>query len=69
MSKIGHPEEFNSESTIEVGFWGMNLGAHKMHYNRPFSELNKLGFGELSTNYWDTLLKNKDKRNFSIPLD
>ncbi|MCV5647281.1 hypothetical protein OFN55_31610, partial [Escherichia coli] len=35
----------------------------------PFSELNKLGFGELSTNYWDTLLKNKDKRNFSIPLD
>ncbi|PNH95610.1 hypothetical protein [Vibrio diazotrophicus] len=69
MSKIGYPEEFNSESTIEVGFWGMNLGAHKMHYNRPFSELNKLGFGELSTNYWDTLLKNKDKRNFSIPLD
>ncbi len=69
MSKIVHPEEFNSESTIEVGFWGMNLGAHKMHYNRPFSELNKLGFGELSTNYWDTLLKNKDKRNFSIPLD
>ncbi|WMN82026.1 hypothetical protein NI384_09655 [Vibrio parahaemolyticus] len=69
MSKIDYPEEFNSESTIEVGFWGMNLGAHKMHYNRPFSELNKLGFGELSTNYWDTLLKDKNKRNFSIPLD
>lgn len=69
MSKVKHPAVFNSESSIEVGFWGMNLGAHKMLYNRPFSELNKLGFGELSTNYWDTLLRHKEQRGFSIPLD
>ena len=69
MSKIEHVPVFNSESSIEVGFWGMNLGPHKMHYTRPYSEINKLGFGELSTNYWDRLLKQKDKREFSIPLD
>jgi len=69
MSKIEHASVFNSESSIEVGFWGMNLGPHKMHSTRPYSEINKLGFGELSTNYWDRLLKQKDKRKFSIPLD
>lgn len=69
MSNIDHPATFDAESSIEVGFWGMNLGAHKMRYNRPFSEINKLGFGELSTNYWDKLLKNKTSRTFSIPLD
>lgn len=69
MSKIDHPAIFDSESSIEVGFWGMNLGAHKMRFNRPFSEINKLGFGELSTNYWDRLLRHKEERAFSIPLD
>jgi len=69
MSKIEHPSEFNCESSIEVGFWGMNLGPHKMHSTRPYSEINKLNFGELSTNYWDRLLRKKDKRDFSIPLD
>jgi len=69
MSKVEHAPVFNSESSIEVGFWGMNLGPHKMHSTRPYSEINKLGFGELSTNYWDRLLKQKDKREFSIPLD
>lgn len=69
MSNIDHPAIFDSESSIEVGFWGMNLGAHKMRYNRPFSEINKLGFGELSTNYWDRLLRHKAERTFSIPLD
>lgn len=69
MSKIQDPVELNSESSIEVGFWGMNLGVHKMHVDRPFSELNKLGFGELSTNYWDALLRHKEQRDFSIPLD
>ncbi|USD42147.1 hypothetical protein J4N42_05345 [Vibrio sp. SCSIO 43135] len=69
MSKVEHPRVFNSESSIEVGFWGLNLGSHKMLYNRPFSELNKLGFGELSTNYWDTLLRHQEKRGFEIPLD
>lgn len=69
ISKIKDPAEFNSESSIEVGFWGMNLGAHKMLFNRPFSELNKLGFGELSTNYWDALLRDKENREFYIPFD
>jgi hypothetical protein len=69
MSNIDHPVAFDAESSIEVGFWGMNLGAHKMRYNRPFSEINKLGFGELSTNYWDRLLRHKTSRTFSIPLD
>ncbi|GAB1260759.1 hypothetical protein [Aurantivibrio plasticivorans] len=69
MSNIEHPAIFDSESSIEVGFWGMNLGAHKMRFNRPFSEINKLGFGELSTNYWDRLLRHKTERPFSIPLD
>ena len=69
MSDIDHPALFDSESSIEVGFWGMNLGPHKMRYNRPFSEINKLGFGELSTNYWDRLLRHKTERTFSIPLD
>ncbi len=69
MSKIEHTTVFTSESSIEVGFWGMNLGAHKMRNNRPFSEINKLGFGELSTNYWDRLLRHKTERNFKIPLD
>jgi hypothetical protein len=69
MSKVEHASEFNSESSIDVGFWGMNLGPHKMHSTRPYSEINKLAFGSLSTNYWDNLLKLKDKRGFSIPLD
>ncbi len=69
MSKIEHAAVFASESSIEVGFWGMNLGAHKMRNNRPFSEINKLGFGELSTNYWDRLLRHKTERDFTIPLD
>lgn len=69
MSNVEHPVVFDSESSIEVGFWGMNLGVHKMRYNRPFSEINKLGFGELSTNYWDRLLRHKKERTFSIPLD
>ncbi|RCW96325.1 hypothetical protein [Marinomonas foliarum] len=69
MSQVDHPGIFDSESSIEVGFWGMNLGAHKMRYNRPFSEINKLVFGELSTNYWDRLLRHKAERTFSIPLD
>ncbi len=69
MSGVEHAPVFNSESSIEVGFWGMNLGPHKMHSTRPYSEINKLGFGELSTNYWDQLLKQKNKRTFSIPLD
>lgn len=47
----------------------MNLGAHKMRYSRPFSEINRLGFGKLSTNYWDRLLRHKAERAFSIPLD
>jgi len=69
MSKVENFPVFNSESSIEVGFWGMNLGPHKMHSIRPYSEINKLGFGELSTNYWDRLLRQKDQRKFSIPLD
>lgn len=69
MSKVDHQSAFNIESSIEVGFWGMNLGAQKMLINRPFSEINKLGFGELSTNYWDRLLRHKTERTFSIPLD
>lgn len=69
MSKVEHSAVFDAESSIEVGFWGMNIGAHKMQHNRPFSEINKLGFGELSTNYWDRLLRHKGEREFSIPLD
>lgn len=60
---------FNNESSIEVGFWGMNLGPSKMFSTRPYSEINKLGFGKLSSNYWDRLLKQKDDRKFGIPLD
>ena len=60
---------FSHESTIEVGFWGMNLGPHKMNNARPYSEINKLMFGELSTNYWDNFLKNISERDVSIPLD
>ena len=69
MSKIEHPPVFNDESSIEVGFWGMNLGPNKMITTRPYSEINKLGFGELSSNYWDRLLKQKNDREFEIPLD
>jgi len=69
IPKIEHTAVYASESSIEVGFWGMNLGAHKMRNNRPFSEINKLGFGELSTNYWDRLLRHKTERDFTIPLD
>lgn len=47
----------------------MNLGPHKMHNARPYSEINKLNFGELSTNYWDNLLKHKESREIEIPLD
>ncbi|MBB1352983.1 hypothetical protein [Pseudoalteromonas sp. SR45-5] len=69
VKKINNFDSFSYESTIEVGFWGMNLGPHKMHNARPYSEINKLMFGELSTNYWDDLLKNKSERNVAIPLD
>ncbi len=69
MSKIEHAPVFNDESSIEVGFWGMNLGPNKMHSTRPYSEINKLGFGELSSNYWDRLLKQRNDREFKIPLD
>ncbi len=69
MSKVEHAPVFNDESSIEVGFWGMNLGPNKMHSTRPYSEINKLGFGELSSNYWDRLLKQKNDREFGIPLD
>jgi len=69
MSRIEHPPVFNDESSIEVGFWGMNLGPNKMNTTRPYSEINKLGFGELSSNYWDRLLKQKNIREFGIPLD
>ena len=69
MSKIENTAAFNIESSIEVGFFGMNIGPHKMCYTRPFCEIHKLGFGEHSTNYWDKLLKNKSNRKFSIPLD
>jgi hypothetical protein len=62
-------ETLLNESTIEVGFWGMNLGPHKMNNARPYSEINKLLFGELSTNYWDNLLKNKSEREMVIPFD
>jgi len=69
MSKIEHPPVFNDESSIEVGFWGMNLGPNKMLTTRPYSEINKLDFGERSSNYWDRLLKQKNDREFGIPLD
>jgi len=69
MSKVEHAPVYNDESSIEVGFWGMNLGANKMNSTRPYSEINKLGFGKLSSNYWDRLLKQKNDREFSIPLD
>jgi hypothetical protein len=69
VKKIADFDGYAQESTIEVGFWGMNLGPHKMNNARPYSEINKLMFGELSTNYWDNFLKNKSQRNFAIPLD
>ncbi len=69
IKRVEDFESFSYESTIEVGFWGMNLGPHKMNNARPFSEINKLNFGELSTNYWDNFLKNKDCRDIEIPLD
>lgn len=69
VAKIAHNQEVLQESTIEVGFWGMNLGQHKMNNSRPYSEINKLLFGELSTNYWDNYLKKQAEREVSIPLD
>ncbi|EWH09388.1 hypothetical protein DS2_12669 [Catenovulum agarivorans DS-2] len=69
VKRLNDREGLNYESSIEVGFWGMNLGPHKMHNARPYSEINKLNFGELSTNYWDNLLKHKDSRDIEIPLD
>jgi hypothetical protein len=69
VQKIRSFEGLSHESTIEVGYWGMNLGPHKMHNSRPYSEINKLMFGELSTNYWDNFLKNKSIRKIEIPLD
>tara|TARA_Y100000780_G_scaffold232173_1_gene261323 strand:- start:25783 stop:27591 length:1809 start_codon:yes stop_codon:yes gene_type:complete len=69
VKKIDDLPLINTESTIEVGFWGMNLGPHRMNNARPYSEINKLNFGELSTNYWDNLLKNKALRTVEIPLD
>lgn len=69
MSKVEHVDLFNNESTIEVGFWGMNIGPHKMHTTRPYSEINKLDFGKLSSNYWDKTLLDKSLRSYLIPLD
>lgn len=69
VQKLPSFEGITHESTIEVGYWGLNLGPHKMHNARPYSEINKLMFGELSTNYWDNSLKNKSLRKIKIPLD
>jgi len=69
VSRINSFEGFSYESTIEVGFWGMNLGPQKMKNARPYSEINKLMFGELSTNHWDNYLKKKSDRSIEIPLD
>jgi len=69
IKRLADRDGLNYESSIEVGFWGMNLGPHKMHNARPYSEINKLNFGELSTNYWDNLLKCKESRDIEIPLD
>lgn len=57
------------ESTIEVGFWGMNVGINKMKDSRPYSEINRLGFGDISTNYWDSKIISESKRDFIIPID
>ena len=57
------------ESTIEVGFWGMNIGINKMKDSRPYSEINRLGFGDISSNYWDSKINLKDERDFYIPID
>jgi len=69
VRRVNSFEEFEYESTIEVGYWGMNLGPHKMNNARPYSEINKLMFGELSTNHWDNYLKKKLERKVEIPLD
>ncbi len=69
VSRVNSFEGFAYESTIEVGYWGMNLGPHKMNNARPYSEINKLMFGELSTNHWDNYLKKKSDRKIEIPLD
>ncbi|MEY8216128.1 MAG: hypothetical protein RPR97_16795 [Colwellia sp.] len=69
VRRVNSFEEFEYESTIEVGYWGMNLGPHKMNNARPYSEINKLMFGELSTNHWDNYLKKKSERKVEIPLD
>lgn len=61
-------DQINKESSIEVGFWGMNLGINKMKDSRPFSEINKLDFGLHSSNYWDTKIR-EDSRDFFIPID
>ncbi|WP_405597217.1 MULTISPECIES: hypothetical protein [unclassified Pseudoalteromonas] len=69
VSRVNSFENLDYESTVEVGFWGMNLGPHKMNNARPYSEINKLMFGELSTNHWDNYLKKKSERKIVIPLD
>ncbi|WP_371187834.1 hypothetical protein [Thalassotalea maritima] len=69
VSKVNNINDYFSDTSIEVGFWGMNLGPHKMLNYRPYSEINKLMFGELSTNYWDNYLKEESERALKLPLD
>ena len=61
-------DKVSKESSIEVGFWGMNLGINKMHDSRPYSEINKLEFGLHSSNYWDSKIKKKE-RQYYLPID
>lgn len=71
MSKVDGKDlkKLEVESTIEVGFWGMNIGINKMKDSRPYSEINKLEFGEISTNYWDKRINSSEERGFYIPID
>lgn len=69
IKRIEDHDRLCNESTLEVGFWGMNLGPHKMITTRPYSEINSLNFGELSTNYWDKYLKNVNGRTMKLPFD
>lgn len=69
LAKEDEISNLKLDSTVEVGFWGMNIGINKMRSSRPYSEINKLGFGNVSSNYWDKKINSSELRSFTIPMD